>query len=213
MIILAAAALTWAGCGNKTQGEAATEADSLRRDTTVATTRTDSLAVRADSVVAPPEDVWTEDAVEEAVRQMYERRNQMVEAGGIDLSALDQEFCSSYYLELKKRIDAHNAKKEGEIFYGDETGERWLSSVFAPLDISAIEPELLSGDQARATVHFKIIDPFADYMKDIHQMSLWLWLEDGQWRVNDFEQTSLFGEDGYLGMMEQFAFENDIPRP
>lgn len=169
-------------------------------------------AAQADGVEAPPADLSSVEAVEADVRKMYERRNQMVEAGSINLGDLDKAFCTSYYLGLKRNIAKHDEHATGDMrFFGDETGERWLTGAFAPLEIESIKAELLSGDQAKATVRFKIIDKFADYMKDVNSMTLFLWLENGHWRINNFEQPNIFYEEGYLGMMESYARKNKIP--
>ena len=55
-------------------------------------------------------------------------------------------------------------------------------------------------------------DPkFADEQEGHNFMILELWMENGRWRVNNFDAPEAFGKGGYLNMMETYARENNIP--
>ena len=206
LMILAAAVLMSAACGNKTNsGKDAT--DSLSNDTI---NKVDSLAAQADGVEAAPADLWTEDAVKQHVRQMYDRLNE--KAAYIDFNKMDEEFCTGYYLGLKRNIAKHDENAKGDMrFMGDEGGYRWMVGVGAPLEIVMLEADLIGGNEARARVKFKIDPKFADEQEGHNFMILELWMENGRWRVNNFDAPEAFGKGGYLNMMETYARENNIP--
>ena len=209
-MILAAAALTLASCGNKTTVSTSrpnSRTDSLSNDTI---NKADSLAAQADGVEAAPADLWTEDAVKQHVRQMYDRLNE--KAAYIDFNKMDEEFCTGYYLGLKRNIAKHDENAKGDMrFMGDEGGYRWMVGVGAPLEIVMLEADLIGGNEARARVKFKIDPKFADEQEGHNFMILELWMENGRWRVNNFDAPEAFGKGGYLNMMETYARENNIP--
>lgn len=190
-------------CGNKTKADES-DADSLNEVSAPA----DSLALQADGVEdIAPTDLWTEDAVKADVKKMYDRLNQMAKAGKINLTQMDEEFCTGYYLHVSQAIAAHDANARGDMrFYGDGEGYRWLTDLAAPLTIEKINAELLTGNMARAQVSFKT-DP-KEEQKGF--MALDLWMENGHWRVNNFDEPEAFGTGGYLGMMEKYVSDNNI---
>ncbi len=207
-MIFAAAAFFFAACGNKTNG-GADGADSLSNDTI---NKAEALGAQADGVEAAPADLWTEDAVKLHVRQMYDRLNELVNTASFNLNQMDEEFCTGYYLSVKHNIALHDANAKGDMrFYGDEGGYRWWVGVGAPLKIASLEAELLTGNQARAVVSFKIDPKFIDEQKGHDTMTLELWMENGRWRVNNFFVPETFGDCGYLGMMEAYSREHNIP--
>ncbi|MBR1447937.1 MAG: hypothetical protein IJ588_04200 [Prevotella sp.] len=208
LMILAAAALTLAACGNKTNNSESENTDALSSDTI--STADEQLAAQTDGVEAAPADLWTEEAVKQHVRQMYDRLNET--AAYVDFNQLDEEFCTGYYLGLKRNIARHDENAQGDMrFMGDEGGYRWMVGVGAPLEIVMLEADLLAGNEARARVKFKIDPKFADEQEGHNFMILELWMENGRWRVNNFDAPEAFGKGGYLNMMETYARENDIP--
>ena len=207
MAILATTAMM-TGCGSKTKSN--TEAtDSLSSDTTATAAQP---AEEVDGVEAAPADLWTEEAVKQHVRQMYDRLNKMAATGDINLNQMDEEFCTGYYLGVKRNIAKHDANAHGDMrFMGDEGGYRWWMGVGAPLKIVMLEADLLAGNEARARVKFKTDPKFADEQEGHNFMILELWMENGRWRVNNFDAPEAFGKAGYLNMMETYARENNIP--
>lgn len=166
----------------------------------------DSTAVADSTVTMAPTELWTEEAVETQIRKMYDRPNDMDKNGVINIVTLEDEFCSSYYLNLRNAI--HNAIKDAtgddRMFFGDEEGYRFLAGMATPLEIELIKVDLLTGDMAQAQVRFKGADEENGYMR------LELDLENGAWRVKNFDQPEAFGPGGILKMMEDFAREHGI---
>ena len=192
-IAISAMVATMVSCGNKT----AKGGDN------------DSTAI-ADSIVtevpAESAELWTEEAVEAQIRKMYDRLNDMDKNGVINITTLEDEFCSSYYLNLRNAI--HKAIKDAtgddQMFFGDEEGYRFLAGMATPMEIESIKADLLTGDMAQAQVRFKGADEENGFMR------LELDLENGAWRVKNFDQPEAFGPGGILKIMEDFAHEHGI---
>ena len=169
----------------------------------------DSTAVADSAVAAAPAELWTEEAVEAQIRKMYERLNDMDKNGVINIVTLEDEFCSSYYLNLRNAI--HKAIKgatgDDRMFFGDEECYRFLAGMATPMEIELIKVDLLTGDMAQAQVRFKGADEENGFMR------LELDLENGAWRVKNFDQPEAFGPGGILKMMEDFAREHGIYEP
>ena len=192
-IAISAMVATMVSCGNKT----AKGGDN------------DSTAI-ADSIVtevpAESAELWTEEAVEAQIRKMYDRLNDMDKNGVINITTLEDEFCSNYYLNLRNAI--HKAIKDAtgddQMFFGDEEGYRFLAGMATPMEIESIKVDLLTGDMAHAQVRFKGADEENGFMR------LELDLENGAWRVKNFDQPEAFGPGGILKIMEDFAHEHGI---
>jgi len=190
-IAIVAVVVTMVSCGSKT----AKGSDN------------DSTVIAADSTVTvATAELWTEEAVETQIRKMYDRLNDMDKNGIINIATLEDEFCSSYYLNLRNAI--HNAIKDAtgddRMFFGDEEGYRFLAGMATPLEIESIKTDLLTGDMAQAQVRFKGADEENGFMR------LELDLENGAWRVKNFDQPEAFGPGGILKIMEDFALEHGI---
>ena len=189
-LLFTVAMLAFIACGNKTANSS-----NLQDSTAVA----DSVSGVGSS------DLWSEDAVESQVRKMYARLNDMDKRGIVSISLLDKEFCTGYFNGLKQNIEKHDANAMGDNrFYGDEEGYRWMHGKM-PLTIESVKVELLTGNMANATVHF------ATKNGGSNEITLEMWLENGQWRVNNFIDTKAFGKNGFIGMMERYARDNNIP--
>ena len=186
---------TMVSCGNKTakggDNDSTAVADSVVTDSVVTTTTVE---------------VWSEEAVEAQIRKMYDRLNEMDKKDGINISALENEFCSSYYLNLRNAIRkaVQDATGDDRMFFGDEEGYRFLAGMATPLEIEKIKVDLLTGDMAQAQVRFKGADEENGFMR------LELDLENGAWRVKNFDQPEAFGPGGILKIMEDFAREHGI---
>lgn len=166
----------------------------------------DSTEVVDSAVTTSTADLWTEEAVEAQIRKMYDRLNDMDKNGVININTLEDEFCSGSYLNLRNAI--HKALKDAtgddRMFFGDEEGYRFLAGMSTPLEIENIKVDLLTGDMAQAQVRFKSADEENGFMR------LELDLENGAWRVKNFDQPEVFGPGGILKMMVDFALEHGI---
>lgn len=167
---------------------------------------TDSIAIADSVVTTAPAELWTEEAVETQIRKMYERLNDMDKNGVINIVTLEDEFCSSYYLNLRNAIhkSIKDATGDDRMFFGDEEGYRFLAGMATPLEIEKVKVDLLTGDMAQAQVRFKGADEENGFMR------LELDLENGAWRVKNFDQPEAFGPGGILKIMEDFAHEHGI---
>ena len=166
----------------------------------------DSATVVDSTVVTASAELWTTEAVEAQVRKIYDRLNDMDKNGIINIRQLEDEFCSSYYLGLRDAISKSLTEAMGDdhFFMADEEGYRFLAGMGTPLEIETIKADLLTGDMAQAQVRFKGADEENGFMR------LELDLENGQWRVKNFDQPEAFGPGGYLKIMEDFAGEHGI---
>ena len=176
---------------------------------------TDKTAKRSDSVSAAltdsavataPAELWTVEAVEAQVRKMYDRLNDMGKNGVIDIRQLEDEFCTSHYLGLRNAISKALTEAMGDdrMFLGDEEGYRFFAGMGIPMEIDTIKADLLTDDKAQAQVRFKGADEENGFMR------LELERENGQWRVNNFDQPEAFGPGGYLKIMQDFVGEHGI---
>ena len=190
-IAIVAVVASMVSCGSKTAKEAV---DS------------DSTAVADSAVASAPEELWTVEAVEAQVRKMYDRLNDMDKNGIINIRQLEDEFCTSYYIGLRDAISKSLTQAMGDdhFFMGDEEGYRFFAGMGMPMEIETIKADLLTGDMAQAQVRFKGADEENGFMR------LELELENGQWRVKNFDQPEAFGPGGYLKIMEDFAGEHGI---
>ena len=148
----------------------------------------------------------SEDAVFSQVSKMYERLNQMGESGEIDLGKLEQEFCTKYYLDLKERIAQYDENATGDMrFMGDE-GYHWLLDQALPLTIQDLSAQILSDNEALAQIRFDGGDE-----DDPCGITIKLQLEDGEWKVSNWLDPEAYDEGGYVGMLENYISENNIP--
>lgn len=190
VLLFISAVLMLSACGNKTSQGSDNDSTEL-----------------ADSVVGiAPAELWTEEAVEARIRKMYDRLNDMDKNGVINIVTLEDEFCSSYYLNLRNAI--HKAIKDAtgddRMFFGDEEGYRFLAGMATPLEIESIKAELLTGNMAQAQVRFKGADEENGFMR------LELDMENDEWRVSNFDQPEAFGPGGIMKIMYDFANEHGI---
>lgn len=190
-----ATAIAMASCGNTTQQ---TNADS---DSTVATQADADAQISKETIVSQ-------------VEKIYERLNEMNENGEIDLRQLEQEFCTSYYLSLKERIAQYDENATGDMcFMGDE-GYHWLLDLVLPFSVEQVSVDMLGQDQAQVQVRLismgvgKAADDEDEYTAGTTMI---LCLENGQWKVNNWLDPEAYDEGGYLGMLETYIKENNVP--
>ncbi len=199
-VAIVAIVATMVSCGNKT----ATSSDN---DSTAVLCEQSERVQAADSTVAAaPAELWTTEAVEAQVRKIYDRLNEMDKNATINIRMLEDEFCSSYYLGLRDAISNALIEAMGDdhFFLADDEGYRFLAGMATPLEIEAIKADLLTDDMAQAQVRFKGADAENGFMR------LELGIENGQWRVKNFDQPEVFGPGGYLKIMQDFAGEHGI---
>ena len=168
---------------------------------------TKPVLVENDSTeITEPEKLVSEDAVFFQVSKIYERLNLMGESGEIDLGKLEQEFCTKYFLDLKGRIAQYDENATGDMrFMGDE-GYHWLLGLALPLTIAEMNAQILSDNEALAQVRFDGCDE-----DEPCGMTLKLQLEEGQWKVSNWLDPEAYDESGYVGMLENYISENDVP--
>ena len=200
-IAIVAIVATMVSCGGKT-------AQGGDNDSTALAVADSSVAEASETpeTTEAPAEIWTVEAVEAQIRKMYNRLNDMDKNGTINISTLEDEFCSSYYLHLRNAIHKaiQDATGDDRMFFGDEEGYRFLAGMATPMEIESIKADLLTGDMAQAQVRFKGADEENGFMR------LELDLEDGAWRVKNFDQPEAFGPGGILKIMEDFAHEHGI---
>ena len=189
-IAIVAVVATMASCGNKTAQGA----------------NNDSTALADSSITTAPAESRPVEAVEAQVRKMYDRLNDMGKNGVIDIRQLEDEFCTSHYLGLRNAISKALSEAMGDdrMFLGDEEGYRFFAGMGIPMEIDTIKADLLTDDKAQAQVRFKGADEENGFMR------LELERENGQWRVNNFDQPEAFGPGGYLKIMQDFVGEHGI---
>ena len=198
---IAAAAVVMASCGSNSKSGTGEEADSVE-------------VARVEAAAANSE-LWSEEVVEKQVREMFSVLNDQYEKDGYtDCSALDIQYCTKYYLSLVSRIREYDIDAVGDMrFMGDE-GWHWSFGIVPPYIVENVKVDLLSGDQAQAQVRFvsagvgKAADDEDEYTAGTTMI---LWLEDGQWKINNWLDPEVYSDNGYLGMMEDYIRENNIP--
>ena len=198
---IAAAAVVMASCGSNSKSGTGEEADSVE-------------VARVEAAAANSE-LWSEEVVEKQVREMFSVLNDQYEKDGYtDCSALDIQYCTKYYLSLVSRIREYDIDAVGDMrFMGDE-GWHWSFGIVPPYTVENVKVDLLSGDQAQAQVRLvsagvgKAADDEDEYTAGTTMI---LWLEDGQWKINNWLDPEVYADNGYLGMMEDYIRENNIP--
>ena len=195
--IAATATLSLAACNNKpvAQGDA-TNGDTLTENATGI--HQDSLLADAPTDIAP-DDQWTEEAVAQQVRKIYAEVNKAFapsEDGlesNIDLDAL---FCTQYWNETLNQVRAINAQKpyEEQSFANEEM--RWTYGLGTPLTPKNIKVELLTGNMATAAFELSCGSQW------MHTVLALDW-EDGQWRINDWQEVG-DSSQGLLESMQQY---------
>ena len=177
ILIMTVAALIVAACGNKTKGGEAPVADS---------TIVDSLAMVADSVQFDYPDQWTVEAVEGQVRACFEEVNRMSSGDGININRLDSMFCSEDFLQLQANLYQKVRESKGEVMFDGDEGYHWLAGLGTPIKVDSVKGELLTGDMAQAEVWL------TDEQKNKAVLELNLYLENGMWKIHNWEDTDVY---------------------
>jgi len=175
----------------------------------------DSVEVASIEAAVANDEQWSEEAVEQQVRQMFDAVNEQIDnEGGLDCGALDRQFCSKYYLSCVDRIRAYDEENgSGDMYFMGDECWHWSFDLI-PYKVESVKVDLLSGDQAQAQVRFvctgvgKAADDEDEYTGGTTMI---LCLEDGQWKVNNWLDPEVYDTDGYLGMMEAYIRENNVP--
>jgi len=198
-LIAIATTVVLASCGNATT---TTSADN------------DSTAIAENPADANVSQSENRDAVEAKVRQIYDRINQMAEDGLIDLTQIEQEYCTKYFLDLQKRIAKYDENAVGDMrFMGDE-GYHWLLGLVTPYSIENVNVDFLSDTEAQVQLRVSSLGlgkAADDDDESIAGTTMILSLEDGEWKVSNWLDPEAYDEGGYLSMLENYAQENNIP--
>ncbi len=186
LIIVAAAVLMLAACGNKTKG-----GEALADSTIV-----DSLALVADSVQIDNSGQWTIDAVEGQIRACFEEVNRMSSGDGIDINRLDSMFCSEDFLQLQANLYKKVRESNGKVMFDGDEGYHWLAGLGTPIKVDSVKGELLTGDMAQAEVWL------TDEQKNKAFLELNLYLENGMWKIHNWKDTDIYPFGGLFQWMQ-----------
>lgn len=186
ILIIAVAALMVTACGNKTKG------GEVLADSTIV----DSLALVADSVQLEYPDQWTVEAVEGQIRACFEEVNRMSDGAGIDISRLDSMFCSEDFLQLQANLYKKVRESKGEVMFDGDEGYHWLAGLGTPIKVDSVKGELLTGEMAQAEVWL------TDEHKNKAFLELNLYLENGIWKIHNWEDTDVYPFGGLFQWMQ-----------
>ena len=185
LIVLAVAALTWTGCGNKTSS-AATDADSTQ-------------------VYEVPDTLNTVEAVVKQVDAVYDYLDEMRQHYKEGMASLDERFATQEWQQVLKDVRDADADCEcgGFFDFGDEGPlDPWTYDCYeGRVSADSIKVELLPN--GTADVKFLVKD--AVTIKGI-PMRWQMRVEDGQWRVANI----IFEKDGgidLLSSMRDYGWE------
>jgi len=157
-----------------------------------------TFSVPADSLVKPGEapietvkqrkdkssNLWTTSAVEKQIRACFADVNKMAASDGIDISLLDNKYCSKDYLELKDNLEKKIQK--GEVMFDGDEGHHWTAGIATPIIVDSLKAELLTKEQAQAEVWLKDSSNHRGYME------LALYLENGAWKIHNWIDTDVY---------------------
>ena len=200
IIITAVTVGMMASCGSKNTSEknADEEATELIDEDDDDDEAADELA---DGVDAAPEEDWTEEAVAEQIRKIYAGVNAAFakqDNGSEANTDLFGKYCSEHWNEVMAQVRAKNNKLSdpSERRFENERmiWNYWGEGQVEPKDIHVL---LTTGDMAEATLTLAHGDEWM-------HTKLWLFYEDGQWRINDWLEVGDSSE-GLLGEMEKFV--------
>lgn len=152
--------------------------------------------------------------VTEIVNSIIETINEMAQGDIIDLSQLDQKFCSNKILDLQQRIQKFDENAQGDMrFMGDE-GYHWLLGLVPPFSVENLKVDFLSDTEAQ--VQLQIASLALGKAADIDEESIAgttmiLTLEDGTWKISNWLDPEAYDDGGYFSLLENYAINNNIP--
>lgn len=165
---------------------------------------TDTEGVVADAPTGmAPNDQWTEEAVEKQLKAIYTEVSRAFapSADGLENNIdLDAMFCTQYWNETLQEVRAINARKRPDDRQLENEQIRWTYGMDAPVKPVHIKVELLTGNTATATFDLQSGEFW------MHTVLGFEW-ENGQWRINDWEEVG-DNSQSLLGEMMRFVDKN-----
>ncbi len=177
-IIAAGLLVTLSSCGNKFNiGEKL--AQMLGKEDTTAVAESAEAKAEAKVEAGAEENQWTEEAVVKRVKEIYARVNEEISKPEINFKAIDEEFCSKDYKELFQQVvKAEEGRDFDDLCFIEY--QPFDQGLEAPIKVSNIRAELLTGDQAEVT-----FDLSEEKSAAKCSLGFVLYLEDGKWMVHD----------------------------
>lgn len=165
----------------------------------------DSMVVEKDSLVADgvevaPDEMFSEDYLYGWIVRAYDKVNEVWSRQEVHQEELDNAFFAKSYLDLKARVlKAEEGKDFDHLFFIEYMP--FSQGLRAPIRLNTVKVNLLTGNIAE--INFDISDP------DGNEVKMWwhLTFENGQWRIDDFNNDPEDSET-YVDRMENYLQEN-----
>lgn len=133
----------------------------------------------SEAIPVAPADEWTEDAVAQRVKYIYDQVNRTLVDGEGNYFDLDKKLCTRDWNEVYDKVNKKDANLPAEKrFFLEDM--HWTIGLTEPLEPRNITVVLLTGDMADAT--FELHEKNSDFWM---QVKLNLYYEDGAWRIHD----------------------------
>ena len=133
------------------------------------------------------------------LKAVYKTENELMDTElDVNLTALDQKFCSKEFLELQGEVASKSLDAQSpEEAFSDE-GWRWIPGIAFPVSPKNIRVEMIQKDRAEA--RFTLSD---DYGNKAAQ-HLVLVKEDGKWKIHNWIDEDAYPEGNYLDWMKSY---------
>ena len=185
LILLAAVALSFTSCGNKTKGS----------------------DVDADSVIMldGPGSVYeplTEEDIKEQVLTYYDQLNK-VNNGEMRMTELDSIACTRSLLDLMKQAEEKSmaAVAQGSDAYFEDEGHRWYQGLSTPMSVHF--DDITDPTERQVEVYLTL-----SWNGQEAKVRLRMQMEDLMWKINDFADYDLDGV-GFRTDLESFLGLNN----
>lgn len=159
----------------------------------------DSLAI-ADGVEVASGEMFSEDYLYGWIVRVYDKVNEVWSRQEVHQEELDTAFFAKSYLDLKARVQkAEEGKDFDHLFFIEYMP--FSQGLRAPIRLNTVKVNLLTGNIAE--INYDISDP------DGNEVKMWLHLtfENGQWRIDDFNNYPEEPET-YVDRMENYLQGN-----
>lgn len=158
------------------------------------------LGIQEGEVMVAPEEDWTEEAVEKAIKGYYDAVNKTF-AQGSKLSPfdLDKQYYTAYWNEVYDKVNKKDEQQTSteNCFFIDDA--HWSCGLETPLVVESVKVELTTGDTAEAIVKLKEKETGMS-----QKVILSMEYEKGQWRIHDILGKSHDPSDSMLTKMEKY---------
>ncbi|MBQ6965325.1 MAG: hypothetical protein IJP82_06505 [Bacteroidaceae bacterium] len=159
----------------------------------------DSLAV-ADGVEVASDEMFSEDYLYGWIVRVYDKVNEVWARQEVHQEELDTAFFAKSYLDLKAQVKkAEEGKDFDHLFFIEYMP--FSQGLRVPIRLNTVKVNLLTGNIAE--IDFDISDP------DGNEVKMWwhLTFENGQWRIDDFNNDPEDSET-YVDRMEDYLQGN-----